>query len=96
MPKIPSMKITDLADAVAPQAVKKIIGVRPGEKLHEVLFTAEESRHTKELEGYFIIEPEFAFWSKENHKEGKLISNNFIYSSDKNAQWLDKEKFKFS
>ncbi len=96
VPKIPSMKITDLADAIAPQAKKKIIGIRPGEKLHEVLLTAEESKHTKEFESYFIIEPEFAFWNKENHKEGKLVSNNFIYSSDKNTQWLDKEKFKFS
>lgn len=96
VPKIPSMKITDLADAVAPQVRKKIIGVRPGEKLHEVLLTAEESKHTKEFEDHFIIEPEFSFWSKENHKEGKLISNYFIYSSDKNTQWLDKEKFKFS
>lgn len=96
VPKIPSMKITDLADAIAPQAKKKIIGIRPGEKLHEVLFTTEESRHAKEFERYFIIEPEFAFWSKENHKEGKLISNNFIYSSDKNKQWLDKSKFRIS
>ena len=95
VPKISSMKITDLADAIAPQARKKIIGVRPGEKLHEVLLTAEEARHTKELEDSFVIEPEFAFWSKENHKDGKLISNGFIYSSDKNTQWLDKEKINF-
>lgn len=94
VPKIPSMKITDLADAVAPQVRKKTIGIRPGEKLHEVLLTAEESRHTKEFEDHFIIEPEFAFWSKENHKEGKLISNNFIYSSDKNTSWLDKNQIK--
>ena len=95
VPKIPSMKITDLVDAIAPQVRKKIIGIRPGEKLHEVLITAEESSHAKEFEDHFIIEPEFAFWSKENHKEGKLISNNFIYSSDKNTKWLDKEKFIF-
>ncbi|MBU3934944.1 UDP-N-acetylglucosamine 4,6-dehydratase (inverting) [Patescibacteria group bacterium] len=96
VPKIPSMKITDLADTIAPQATRKIIGIRPGEKLHEVLLTTEESKHAKELEDFFIIEPEFAFWSKENYKEGKLISNNFIYSSDKNTKWLDKGKINFS
>jgi UDP-N-acetylglucosamine 4,6-dehydratase (inverting) len=94
VPKISSMKIMDLAEAVAPEAKKTIIGIRPGEKLHEILFTAEESSHTKEFDDYFIIEPEFPFWDKENHKEGKLISNGFVYSSDKNTDWLDKDKIK--
>jgi UDP-N-acetylglucosamine 4,6-dehydratase (inverting) len=94
VPKISSMRIIDLAEAVAPEAKKTIIGIRPGEKLHEVLFTAEESSHTKEFDDYFIIEPEFSFWDKENHKEGKLISNGFVYSSDKNTDWLDKDKIK--
>jgi len=94
VPKIPSMKIIDVADAIAPEAKKKIIGIRPGEKLHEVLFTEEESRHVKEFDDYFIVEPEFSFWNKENHKEGKALLANFVYSSDKNNRWLDKDKIK--
>lgn len=94
VPKIPSMKITDVAEAIAPEAKKKIIGMRPGEKLHEVLLTKEESRHAREIEDYFIIEPEFAFWNPENHRGGKLLSENFNYSSDNNPQWLDKKEIK--
>lgn len=92
IPKIPSMKIVDLADAIAPGAKKKIIGIRPGEKLHEVLFTEEESRNLKEFDDYYIIEPEFAFWDKASHKEGKTPLEKFIYSSDKNSKWLDKSQ----
>jgi FlaA1/EpsC-like NDP-sugar epimerase len=94
IPKIPSMKITDLAEVVAPGVPKKIIGIRPGEKLCEVLLTPEESRHTKEFENYFIIEPEFDFWDHDNHKEGKLVSEGFCYSSDNNKKWLDKDQIK--
>jgi len=94
VPKIPSMKITELAEAIAPECKKKIIGIRPGEKLHEILLTEEESRHVKEFESYFIIEPEFSFWNKENHKEGKLPQESFVYSSDKNTNWLNKDKIK--
>lgn len=96
VPKIPSMKIIDLADVIAPQVRRKMIGVRPGEKLHEVLLTAEESKHTKETETFFIIKPEFPFWNDDNFKEGKAVPDGFIYSSDNNSQWLDKEKFNFS
>ena len=92
VPKIPSMKIADLAEAVAPDAKKKIIGIRPGEKLHEVLLTSEESRHTKEFDDYFIIEPEFSFWNNSNHMEGKSASEFFDYSSDNNKQWIDKNQ----
>lgn len=96
VPKIPSMKIADLADAIAPEAQKKIIGMRPGEKLHEVLLTEEESRHVKEFENYFIVEPELAFWNRENHKEGKILDSGFIYSSDNNTAWLNKNMIKES
>ena len=92
IPKIPSMKIVDLADVIAPDATKKIIGSRPGEKLHEVLLTLEESKNTKEFDNYFIIEPEFPFWTGEHHKEGKSISARFAYSSDTNSEWLDKDQ----
>jgi len=91
VPKIPSMKVTDMADAIAPNAKRKIIGIRPGEKLHEVLLTREESRHAKEFDKYFIIEPEFPFWDEQNHKDGKITDKEFVYSSDLNKEWLDKK-----
>lgn len=93
IPKIPSMKIMDLVKAIAPEASVKITGIRPGEKLHEILLTQEEARRAKDLGDYFIIEPEFAFWSKENFKEGTPLSEGFHYASDNNNQWLNGEDF---
>lgn len=94
VPKIPSMKISDIAEVVAPGVNKKIIGIRPGEKMHETLLTVEESRHVKEFSDYYIIEPEFPFWNRDNHKDGKLIPDGFCYSSDSNTKWLDKNQIK--
>jgi UDP-N-acetylglucosamine 4,6-dehydratase/5-epimerase len=88
VPKIPSMRITDLADAIAPEAKKEFTGIRPGEKLHEILITEDESRHAKEFSDYFIIEPEFTFWKQENLPEGKSLPEGFRYSSDNNNMWL--------
>jgi UDP-N-acetylglucosamine 4,6-dehydratase/5-epimerase len=92
VPKIPSMKIADLAEAIAPEAKKKVIGMRPAEKLHEVLLTKGESRHTKETDDYYIIEPEFLFWDGGNFKECKTVSNEFEYASNTNDKWLTKEQ----
>ena len=94
VPKIPSTKITDLADVIAPEAKKKIIGIRPGEKIHEVLLTTEESRNAKEFDEYFIIKPEFPFWDDQNHKEGKSLPAKFIYSSNTNTKWITKDQIK--
>lgn len=90
VPKIPSMKIIDLAEVIAPECKREIIGIRPGEKINEVLLTEEEAQHTKEFEDYFIIEPELHFWSKDNFKEGKSLPTAFKYSSGDNNQWLTK------
>ncbi len=92
VPKIPSMRIKDLADAIAPEAKKEFTGIRPGEKLHEILITEDESRHAKEFSDYFIIEPEFAFWKQENLPEGKNLPEGFRYSSDSNSMWLTTEE----
>ena len=92
VPKIPSMKIIDLAQAIAPQSKIKITGIRPGEKIDEVLLTGEEARHAKEFDKYFVVEPEYAFWNKNNFKEGKSLSSNFTYSSGDNDQWLTKQE----
>lgn len=94
IPKIPSMKIVDLAEAIAPEAKKKFIGIRPGEKLHEILLTNEESRHTKEFENYLVIEPEYPFWDENNFKDGGQLSDGFEYASDTNKEWLTKDQLK--
>ena len=94
IPKIPSMKVVDLAEVIAPKSEKKVTGIRPGEKLNEILLTEEEARNAKEFENYFIIEPEHAFWNKDYFKEGKLLPSGFKYLSDGNNQWLTKEEMK--
>jgi UDP-N-acetylglucosamine 4,6-dehydratase (inverting) len=92
VPKIPSMKITELADAIAPGAKRKIIGIRPGEKIHEVLLIKEEASHTKEFPNYFVIEPEHPFWSDRHLIGGNPLPENFEYASDENKDLLTKEK----
>jgi UDP-N-acetylglucosamine 4,6-dehydratase len=92
VPKIPSMKVIDLARAIAPNVKMDIIGIRPGEKLHEVLISEDEARNTVELDKLFVVQPAEAFWFGYSwQKRGKLLSDNFRYSSDNNAQWLDVE-----
>ncbi|MBN2299081.1 MAG: UDP-N-acetylglucosamine 4,6-dehydratase (inverting) [Deltaproteobacteria bacterium] len=88
VPKIPSMKITELAEVVAPGTTMTEIGIRAGEKLHEVLLTEDESRHAKEFKNYFIVEPEHPFWGKTNHSDGKCLPEGFRYSSETNDWWL--------
>ena len=92
VPKIPSMKVTDLADVVAPQARRNITGIRPGEKINEILLTEEEARHAREFDDYFVIEPEFPFWRAEKLKGGRPLSTGFKYTSDNNSQWLTKDE----
>ncbi|MBD3197753.1 MAG: UDP-N-acetylglucosamine 4,6-dehydratase (inverting), partial [Candidatus Lokiarchaeota archaeon] len=87
IPKIPSMKIMDLANAIAPKAEKRIIGIRPGEKIHETLLTEDEARHSKELKDGFVIEPEHPFWSGSRNRNGTKPPEGFRYSSDANDKW---------
>lgn len=98
VPKIPSMKLVDLFDALAPNAEKEIIGIRPGEKLHETLLIKEEARHAIELENYFVIIPDnYDIFSKDKFNKyleiGKSVAQNFIFSSDTNQNWLTKSDF---
>ena len=90
VPKIPSMKIIDLAEVIAPKCKREVIGIRPGEKINEILLTGEEAHHTKEFDNYFIVKPEHHFWGKGNYKKGKLLPSNFKYSSGNNDHWLTK------
>jgi len=94
VPKVPSMKVIELADVIAPKASRKVTGIRPGEKLHEALLQEEEARHAREFDNYFVIKPEHLFWEKDNLEGGKVLSDGFRYTSDNNNWWLTKEELK--
>ena len=85
VPKIPSMKITDLAEAVAPGMKTAEVGIRPGEKLHESMITREDSRHTIDIGDYYVIKPETISYKG---TDGKAVPENFEYNSGTNEQWL--------
>ena len=91
VPRIPSMKIMDLARVMAPQAKIEIIGIRPGEKLHEVLLHADESRRAVRADNYFVIPPEPTAFRNDAWRGGKPLPEGFVYSSDNNDQWLTEE-----
>lgn len=91
VPKIPSLKIIDLAQLVAPEAEIYTTGIRPGDKLHEILITEDEARHAKEYDTYYVIEPEFMVWKMRENNSGTPLPEGFIYKSDSNTQWIDKE-----
>jgi UDP-N-acetylglucosamine 4,6-dehydratase len=93
IPKVPSMKIVDLADAVAPGCKTYEVGIRPGEKLHEVLLPYDEARHTLEFPNHYTVEPAFHWWKREEHlvdggHEGKPVPEDFKYRSNDNAPYL--------
>jgi UDP-N-acetylglucosamine 4,6-dehydratase len=90
VPKIKSMSITELAKAMAPNCPQKIVGIRPGEKLHEVMITEDDARFTIEMEDRYVVQPALAWWSYEGYGDrGKPVPNSFRYSSDNNPDWLD-------
>ena len=92
VPKIPSMRVAELAGVIAPEAEVKIMGIRPGEKIHENLITEEDVRHTKEFSDYFVVETENPLWGKRELKGGKPLPEGFRYTSDANNWWLTKEE----
>lgn len=95
VPKIPSMKLVDLFDAFAPKAKKEIIGLRPGEKIHETLITSHESPRTFILGEFFVILPEYDFVNKNYSKYrrlGKKVKPGFTFTSDANSSWLTKDQ----
>jgi UDP-N-acetylglucosamine 4,6-dehydratase len=87
VPRIPSMKITDLAKAVAPNAELIEIGMRPGEKLHEEMISADDSRRTILMENRFVVMPVVAEWGY-MAPEGELMEEGVAYRSDTNSQWM--------
>ena len=88
--KIPSMKVTELAKVVAPKAVQKEVGIRPGEKLHEQMISAEDALYTYEYPGHFKILPSINDWGTcaKRIKDGKKVAEGFVYTSDKNLDWM--------
>jgi UDP-N-acetylglucosamine 4,6-dehydratase len=88
VPKIPSMNIMDLAQAIAPDCQVEQIGIRPGEKLHEVLISEDEARHTLELDDMFVVQPVHPWWFSDNWRDGRPLPDGFRYGSDTNTQWL--------
>jgi UDP-N-acetylglucosamine 4,6-dehydratase len=89
VPKIASMKVKDLAAAIAPKARMDIIGIRPGEKLHEVLISEDEARTVVEMEDMYVVQPPEAFWfGRDWEQKGKLIADDFRYASNTNQAWL--------
>ncbi|MFZ5608518.1 MAG: UDP-N-acetylglucosamine 4,6-dehydratase (inverting) [Pseudomonadota bacterium] len=90
VPKIPSMRITDLVEALKPGMKTHIVGIRPGEKLHEVMVPLDDARTTIELDGRYVIEPAFAWWSRVSYEAQGAVSvaEDFTYSSDRNDDWL--------
>lgn len=94
VPKIPSMKITDLANYLAPNMPQKIVGIRPGEKLHEVMVPEDDGRMTLDLTDRYIIQPAFNWWSKEPYAayNATPIEDGFVYASNINNDWLDDER----
>jgi UDP-N-acetylglucosamine 4,6-dehydratase len=90
VPKIPSMNMMDLARAVAPEAKVDIIGIRPGEKLHETLISEDEARTTVELPDMYVVQPASAMWFGHAWEElGKPLPDGFRYASNNNTDWLD-------
>ena len=87
VPKIPSMRVVDIAEALAPDAERRVVGIRPGEKLHEVLVTEDEARQCFDLDDRYVIMPPLATWDIDRPR-GKALPDGFRYSSDTNDRWI--------
>lgn len=99
IPKIPSMRITDLASAVAPDCEQETVGIRPGEKLHELLLTRDDARHTLEFKDFYVIQPGIHMWDYVDSatyadEQGRLVAADFEYASNSNTQWLQAEQLR--
>jgi UDP-N-acetylglucosamine 4,6-dehydratase len=96
VPKIPSMKILDLASAIAPDCRTEVVGIRPGEKLHEVMVPEDDARQTVEFDDHFVIQPAFPWWDAGAFAGmgGKPCPEGFRYSSDTNSRWLTEQELR--
>ena len=94
VPKIPSMKIADVARAMAPDLPVRIVGIRPGEKLHETMITEDDARMTRALPDRYVIEPALSFWSTDQYTDGEPLPDGFSYASNTNTEWLNEAGLK--
>lgn len=94
VPKIPSMKVTDLAHAIAPDAEIKIIGIRPGEKIHEEMISVEDARRTVDIGDAYVMQPEFHWWDESLAIKGTPVNDGFRYTSDCNEDWLSVDELR--
>jgi UDP-N-acetylglucosamine 4,6-dehydratase/5-epimerase len=99
IPKIASMRITDLATAVCARCKQETVGIRPGEKLHELLITRDDARHTLEFDSYYVIQPAVHLWDFSEHRSydgevGRPVAADFEYASNTNDHWLDTEQLR--
>ena len=94
--KIQSMTVVDIAKTVAPEASHKIIGIRPGEKLHEQMIGTEDAAHTFEYDSYYKILPAINDWSNDPNRigDGKKVPERFSYTSDNNSEWMTRDELK--
>lgn len=93
VPKVPSMNIMDLADAIAPGCEHEVIGIRPGEKLHEIMVPSDDARRTIEMRDFYVIRPDFPMPGGDtNWKDGKPVPPGFSYTSNLNTRWLSKDE----
>lgn len=93
VPKLPSMKVVDLAAAIVPEAEIEVIGIRPGEKLHEEMISVTDARHAVDAGGYYVVEPEMEWWPKDE-PYGETLAEGFSYRSDSNDWWLSLDELK--
>jgi len=95
VPKIPSMNIMDLAKSIAPECETEIVGIRPGEKLHELMITRDDSRQTLEFDNFYVIQPNFKFWDRRcSWNGGRSVPEQFEYSSESNPWRLSIEEMR--
>ncbi|KZD12187.1 UDP-N-acetylglucosamine 4,6-dehydratase (inverting) [Oceanibaculum pacificum] len=95
VPKIPSMLMTEFALSLAPHLPHKLIGIRPGEKIHEIMISSDDSRTTIDLGDRYVIQPAFAWFSRTSYKEATPVAEDFVYSSENNTEWLGRHDFGF-
>lgn len=93
VPKIPSMRLMDLVTALAPHCRVSFVGIRPGEKIHEVLLSIDEARHAVETDSMFVIQPAFPWWSSQRIEDARPLPDGFSYTSNNNPDWLTTEQF---
>jgi UDP-N-acetylglucosamine 4,6-dehydratase len=99
VPKLPSIRVTDLAEAMLPGCEVENVGIRPGEKLHEVMVPRDDARTTVEFDRYYVIEPAFQFWDRDAFSadrtgDGRPVAEEFEYDSGTNEQRLSPEQLR--